>query len=293
MCSSDLKTEIQRVRDTTQFNGQNLLDGSFGPRAYTLVNDEYNASVSTADFEGIKINGATITGLVVDSVGVREEDGTLRLDASSLNLDDFKVYDGDPTSVTDPEERNSMEYFEGPYESEVHGDLVKITDSTGKMITLQIDQEMGGSEKIMVDFPYTGSDEDRTRYGMTAQVGSNEGSFLNPVIPDVSLNSLGIRFVDASTPEGARNSIEDIKDGLTKLARIRSDLGAVENQLEHTVSYLNVSEENATDSYSTLMDTDMAEEMVQYSTYQILTQTGTSMLAQANQRAADMLQLIQ
>ncbi len=113
------------------------------------------------------------------------------------------------------------------------------------------------------------------------------------MIPDVSIDSLGVGFVDVSTPDGALEAIDDIKNGIQKLSQIRSDIGAIQNRLEHTVEGLNINEENTTASYSTLMDLDMAEEMVTYTTYQVLTQTGTSMLAQANQRVADLLQLIQ
>ena len=63
--------------------------------------------------------------------------------------------------------------------------------------------------------------------------------------------------------------------------------------MEHTVTSLDVNEENMTAAYSRLMDVDMAEEMTEYSTLQVLTQSGISMLAQANQRPSDLLQLLQ
>ena len=74
---------------------------------------------------------------------------------------------------------------------------------------------------------------------------------------------------------------------------MRGRLGAYQNRLESTVNSLDVTSENMTAAYSRIMDIDMAEEMTNYSTYQVLTQAGTSMLAQANQRPSQVLQLLQ
>jgi flagellin len=73
----------------------------------------------------------------------------------------------------------------------------------------------------------------------------------------------------------------------------RSHVGAYQNRLEHIVSNLDISIENLTGAYSRIMDTDMATEMTNYTTYQILVQASTSMLAQANERPATVLQLLQ
>jgi flagellin len=70
-------------------------------------------------------------------------------------------------------------------------------------------------------------------------------------------------------------------------------MGAFQNRLESTVNSLNITGENMTAAYSRIMDVDMAEEMTVYSTNQVLTQAGTSMLAQANERPSQVLQLLQ
>ncbi len=74
---------------------------------------------------------------------------------------------------------------------------------------------------------------------------------------------------------------------------MRSRLGAYQNRLEHTVSNLDVTVENMTSAYSRIMDVDMAEEMTNYSTQQVLSQAGVSMMAQANERPSQVLQLLQ
>ena len=92
---------------------------------------------------------------------------------------------------------------------------------------------------------------------------------------------------------GAKEAIDKLKDAIENINGIRSRLGAYQNRLEHTVSGLDITVENMTAAYSRIMDVDMAEEMTIYSTQQVLSQAGTSMMAQANERPAQILQLLQ
>ena len=96
-----------------------------------------------------------------------------------------------------------------------------------------------------------------------------------------------------TTQESCGNAINEIKGAILYVSDARSRLGAYQNRLEHTVSNLDITNENMTASYSRIMDVDMAEEMTSYTTYQILAQAGTSMLAQANERPSQVLQLLQ
>ncbi|MBE5844778.1 MAG: hypothetical protein E7302_11535 [Butyrivibrio sp.] len=92
---------------------------------------------------------------------------------------------------------------------------------------------------------------------------------------------------------GSDQAIEDIGRAIQKVSDIRSRLGAYQNRLDHTVSNINVTTENMTAAYSRIMDVDMAEEMTVYTTQNVLSQAGTSMLAQANERPSQVLQLLQ
>ena len=92
---------------------------------------------------------------------------------------------------------------------------------------------------------------------------------------------------------GADQAIEDIGNAIQKISDIRSRLGAYQNRLDHTISNTNMTSENMTAAYSRIMDVDMADEMTVYSTQQVLSQAGTSMLAQANERPQQVLQLLQ
>lgn len=128
---------------------------------------------------------------------------------------------------------------------------------------------------------------------MEVQVGANEGQYMILDIPALNAVNLGVDKVDLTTMESARLSIDDIGNAINELSAVRAKIGAYSNRLEHTITNLDTTEENITASYSRIMDVDMATEMTEYSTVQVLVQASTSMLAQANERPQQVLQLIQ
>ncbi len=128
---------------------------------------------------------------------------------------------------------------------------------------------------------------------MDVQTGANEGQQLEIRIPEMSLHRLGIENVDMSTIEGSASANVAIKGAILYVSDARSRLGAYQNRLEHTLNNLAVSNENMTASYSRIMDADVAEEMTNYTTEQVVSQAAVSMLAQANERPSQVLQLLQ
>lgn len=135
---------------------------------------------------------------------------------------------------------------------------------------------------------------------MDIQTGANEGQQLAVRIPTISLNRLGLEDLTMISETSEKDSIEAcadanraIKGAILYVSDARSRLGAYQNRLEHTVNNLAVSNENMTASYSRIMDVDMAEEMTNYTTEQVISQAAVSMLAQANERPSQVLQLLQ
>ncbi|MDE6990004.1 MAG: hypothetical protein K2P42_05040, partial [Lachnospiraceae bacterium] len=128
---------------------------------------------------------------------------------------------------------------------------------------------------------------------MIVQVGANAGQYMELEIPSMSTANLGVDRIDLTTEESARLAIDDVSDAIVQLSAIRSRIGAYSNRLEHTITNLDTTEENITSAYSRIMDVDMAAEMTEYSTVQVLVQASTSMLAQANERPQQVLQLLQ
>ena len=110
-----------------------------------------------------------------------------------------------------------------------------------------------------------------------------------------SMNSagLGVKGIKADTEQDATYAIDAIADAISTVSSQRSALGAVQNRLEHTINNLDNVVENTTSAGSRIRDTDMAEEMVNYSKNNILAQAGQSMLAQANQSNQGVLSLLQ
>ena len=126
-------------------------------------------------------------------------------------------------------------------------------------------------------------------------VGADADS-TNKITVDIDAMSsagLGIKGINVSTEQSATYSIDAIADAISQVSSQRSALGAVQNRLEHTINNLDNVVENTTSAESRIRDTDMAEEMVNYSKNNILAQAGQSMLAQANQSTQGVLSLLQ
>jgi flagellin len=100
-------------------------------------------------------------------------------------------------------------------------------------------------------------------------------------------------FISLSTPDKANISISVIDEALQKVSKQRADLGAYQNRLNHAVRGLSIGAENIQAAESRIRDSDMAAEMLQYVKNQILTQTSTAMLAQANQKSQAVMGLFQ
>ena len=124
------------------------------------------------------------------------------------------------------------------------------------------------------------------------QVGANANQTISvsiSALSGVTSEALGTHVSGAA----AQSAITSIQSSITKLSTLRSKLGAIQNRLEHTVANLDNISENTQSAESRIRDTDMAEEMVQYSKNNILQQAGQSMLAQANQANQGVLSLLQ
>ena len=112
-------------------------------------------------------------------------------------------------------------------------------------------------------------------------------------IKAMSSASLGVQGLDIGTAAGAKTAIDTVNAAIDQVSSIRSDLGALQNRLEHTINNLGVQTENITAAESRIRDVDMAKEMMAYTKNNILVQASQAMLAQANQVPQGVLQLLQ
>ncbi|MDR3356863.1 MAG: flagellin [Spirochaetaceae bacterium] len=134
---------------------------------------------------------------------------------------------------------------------------------------------------------------------MWFHIGANIDQRERVYIGTITTKSLGLRNIDddsimsLETADEANRAIGTLDEALKIISKQRADLGAYQNRMEHAIRGIDVGAENLQASESRIRDTDMAHEMVDYTKNQILNQSGTAMLAQANQRAQTVLQLLQ
>lgn len=128
---------------------------------------------------------------------------------------------------------------------------------------------------------------------MSIQVGANEYQELDIDIPEVNSKTLGLDKIKTYTSKGCSEAITASQSAIAHISSIRSKIGAYQNRMEHTISALDVTEENMTSSLTRIEDVDIADEMTKYTTYNVMSQAATSMLAQANQLPEKVLQLLQ
>ena len=261
----ELKEEIERMKNDTEFNGKKLLNGDCDLKGY-------------ADAKGIKVSYysdetpvANYKFSLVNPIPL-DQDGNVDLKDGSVTL----LQDG------------SENAFPKDAKITYDGDKVTVTAANEFEITFKVDKNVTTTSQdgsISLDITGIGA--------MRVQIGANEGQVLAIRIPEGSLDTLGLSDIDISTQEGAQRAIELSKQANAYISSVRSRIGAYENRLEHTQSSLGVTEENVTSAFSRIMDTDMAEEMTEYANQQVLNQAGISVLTQANQRPAEVLQLLQ
>lgn len=259
---TQLCEEVDRIAQNTEFNSQKILNGEFDVKAYTDV-EEVDVSYCS-DVVSVKeyaITGASVT---------------------------YDVY-GNIETFTGTFEGELLDDIGGNFKTEVKDNLVTIKGDMG--FEMQLD--LNGVAKAHTT-TIGNINVDVTGIGpMRLQIGSNEGQVLEVRIPEVSLRNMGIKDLDLTTQESSRDAIDRVEGAISYISSVRSKLGAYQNRLESSVNNLDITSENMTAAYSRIMDVDMAEEMTQYTTYQILAQAGTSMLAQANERPSQVLQLLQ
>jgi flagellin len=134
---------------------------------------------------------------------------------------------------------------------------------------------------------------------MWFHIGSNMDQRVQVYIGTMTSKALGVKnigdndIISYETPDGSNRAIGTLDEALKKVNKQRADLGAYQNRLEHAVRGIDVGAENLQAAESRIRDADMANEMVNYTKNQILAQAGNAMLAQANQKTQQVLQLLQ
>jgi len=297
-----LVTEIDRVATTTKFNEIYLLKGT--------NNGTDNPGVGKSSYATAKLALDNVTELL--AAGMNETDGTYTLEMVDKESDVSNVNGGNKVTGTGVEINGKTYVYSAAATTDTSD-----TTATGKQIFNSIDDMLATIKKDLSNV-YGGeimglevvTDEDdgtqnivistfadmnsglSTKLHVGADSSSDNKIGLN--IQAMSARTLGINGirVDGTNDKNATAAIDTIASALKIVSSQRSELGSVQNRLEHTINNLDNIVENTTSAESAIRDTDMATEMVKYSNYNILAQAGQSMLAQANQSNQGVLSLL-
>lgn len=275
-----LKEETERIGTTTQFNGQNLLDGSFDLKGYsdkTGVAVEYYATEVPYGKYAVEITPVYEEELDADGNPTGNVTDNLS-DKTTVTIQgtDGNVWNGKVTVSTD-------------------GDEITLKGENSFEVRLVLDKAQmtnNGATPPVYD-AYTATLNLTGIGSMTIQIGANEGQTMELRMPPITKDNLGIEDSNVLTEEDSLKAIDEVANAIAFVSSIRSDLGAYQNRLEHTSSSLDITHEEMTSAYSRIMDVDMATEMTKYSSLQVVSQAATSILAQANERPSQVLQLLQ
>ena len=173
---------------------------------------------------------------------------------------------------------------------ECTGNRVVVTDNDG----FSIDFLLNADFEPVADAVNGNFEIDVTDIGsLTIQVGANEYQTMDVRIDEISAYTLYLDEVDVAIENGATRAMDTLDEAIAKVSAARSRIGAFQNRLEYAETSLSSSVENITAAYSGLLDTDMAEEMTEYTQQNILNQAAISVLSQANELPQQILSMLQ
>ena len=285
-----LKSEIDRIADSSNFNGIKLLDGSMAAGAT-------NTFAQTATTSKPNVDVVISANSYYTSSGTKK-DLSFKLAATSAGTAGAAVDGNGSVTIT---LKKGQDYSN----ADIQALLPKVTASSGvdkKIVEAARGASVSGkgiTKKSTAAWTNLGitsaSQAAGTGAPLTLQIGDTSESFnqLKVSIKNCHVGALGLTDMAISDQESAAQALDKIKSAINYVSDVRGTLGATQNRLDHTINNLSVMEENIQDAESTIRDTDVADEMMAYTKNNILIQSAQAMLAQANQVPQGVLQLLQ
>ena len=301
---SDLKGTALAAGDVVSLSGKAITATAEAPANMSTVKDIVK---SLQENDAIQIGGKTIT--ISDKTSLADDKYTVN-DALSLLNDKDTVNFNNVTSaegkaaLTVSGLKASTDYTAVDTKVAASGDNVISAKDAYSMMAEELQKASSIGADVAAEVKSDNSGNFTIKQGtvdvkealsFNLHVGADADS-TNKITVDIdSMSSagLGIKGIKADTEQDATYAIDAIADAISQVSSQRSALGAIQNRLEHTINNLDNVVENTTTAESRIRDTDMAEEMVNYSKNNILAQAGQSMLAQANQSNQGVLSLLQ
>ena len=295
---NQLKSEINRIADSANFNGIKLLDGSMSANATTKL-----TSTATNSKAGVDLN--IVADSVYDATGNRTEldfslSVTTTANSAGVSVDEngtvlITVMGKDADGIS-AEEIQAMLAKAKAANSKVSEDImnaVRDATVTGKGIVAP--KSATNATKWTDVATVTSATTANKGESLVLQIGDTSDHFnqLRVGIKDCHVDALGLTDMKIGDQDSAAKALDKIKSAINYVSDVRGTLGATQNRLDHTINNLSVMQENIQDAESTIRDTDVADEMMAYTKNNILIQSAQAMLAQANQVPQGVLQLLQ
>ncbi|GEK60118.1 flagellin [Marinococcus halophilus] len=262
-----LSQELGRISDNTEFNTQNLLDGSFTGKFHIGANTGQNIEISINDMSAEALSVAK-----TDTVGTSTVDDDIEITNSS----------GDAITIAYATDSD-----------DTANDLSSSFDEDSNTLTINLAQNDSNAVTSTKDEIAQAINDSGK---LTATIDANGGDTFTDPGTDTTVAAATFddtKGIDVSTQENASNAISTINNAIESVSAERSKLGAYQNRLDHTINNLGTSAENLQAAESRIRDVDMAKEMMNMTKNNILSQASQSMLAQANQQPQSVLQLLQ
>ena len=277
-----LLDEIDRIADSTNFNGINLLDGNLQGTTVAGVTAAAN-SVQSVEVSGGNVS-ADLTAKI--KLAMDADTGAVTMTGDGINGITFEA-----VGTNKADKKGGVVTFKAKVST---ADATPENAKIFEGMTISVKVDAAKADGKFVAYAEKAFDL-KAGTGLTLQIGDTADDFnqLKVEVGSMKAKSLGIDTIDISTQSGAQTAVSKIKDAINSVSSTRGDLGAIQNRLEHTINNLSVTTENMTAAESRIRDTDMADEMMAYTKNNILVQAAQAMLAQANQVPQGVLQLLQ
>ena len=294
-----LSSEIDRVSETTKFNETYLLKGDATKTTKATFMKSGYAIGGTALYkkgENTALTSATLKEALAKGEKIYTENKDGDQDDSHLAVKGehyayvTKLYDEDGKEVS-AENVAAGKKADGKTDADKYFTSSAADTGVTNKTTLEVAKgaTAGQSVSFTESTPVNGS----ISFSLHVGADSAEDNKIVVNIDSMSAAGIGVKGLKVDTEDDATAAIDRIAEAVQKVSSQRSTLGAVQNRLEHTIANLDNVVENTTSAESRIRDTDMAQEMVNYSKNNILAQAGQSMLAQANQSNQGVLSLLQ
>lgn len=283
---NQLRSEINRISDSANFNGIKLLDGKMAGytdatnTAVTVTKGSAGAAMKVEfDLTGFAVGSKVSAdgGMMSVSLGGKSYDVKVTAGMTAKDFGDALIA---AINVDKPKGATAGAFTA----TNVNGKITLTAENNGAD---------AGAEAVF-GTSFTTSAKEGVG-GLVLQIGDTSDSWnqLYVSVKNTNAAAIGIDKLDISTQDGAAAALDTIKSAINYVSDVRGTLGATQNRLDHTINNLSVMQENIQDAESTIRDTDVADEMMAYTKNNILIQSAQAMLAQANQVPQGVLQLLQ